>query len=185
MVGLERDKNMASRVNLKMTGDDFKGIKNLKENLAKLRDTKAKVGVFGGRHPGSGESIPDIAMLHEFGSQTARSFSYKGSIIKIKGIPTRSFLRMPLRVKKLKVVGDKEYMKKYVMYALQTGHVNVPLEIMGHQAEAVIQDAFDSQGFGQWDKNMSKAYIAAKGSDTPLIDTGFLRQSVTSKVGKA
>jgi len=176
---------MASRVNLKMTGDDFKGIKNLKENLAKLRDTKAKVGVFGGRHPGSGESIPDIAMLHEFGSQTARSFSYKGSIIKIKGIPTRSFLRMPLRVKKLKVVGDKEYMKKYVMYALQTGHVNVPLEIMGHQAEAVIQDAFDSQGFGQWDKNISKAYIAAKGSDTPLIDTGFLRQSVTSKVGKA
>jgi len=128
---------------LKMTGDDFKGIKNLKENLAKLKSMQAKVGVFGGRHPGSGESIPDIAMLHEFGSQTARSFSYKGSIIKIKGIPTRSFLRMPLRVKKLKVVGDKEYMKKYVMYALQTGHVNVPLEIMGHQAEAVIQDAFD------------------------------------------
>jgi hypothetical protein len=55
---------------------------------------------------------------------------------------------------------------------------------MGHQAEAVIQDAFDSQGFGQWDKNISKVYITAKGSDTPLIDTGFLRQSVTSKVSK-
>ena len=27
-------------------------------------------------------------------------------------------------------------------------------------------------------------YIALKGSDTPLIDTGFLRQSVTSKVSK-
>ena len=38
---------MASRVNLKMTGDDFKGIKNLKENLAKLASQEAKVGVFG------------------------------------------------------------------------------------------------------------------------------------------
>ena len=167
-----------------MTGDDFKGIKNLKENLAKLASMQAKVGVFGGRHPGSGESIPEIANLHEYGSQHERSFNYKGNIIKIKGVPTRSFLRMPLRVKKLKIVGDKEYMKKYVMYALQTGHVNVPLEIMGHQAEAVIQDAFDSQGFGQWDKNINKEYIALKGSDTPLIDTGFLRQSITSKVSK-
>ena len=184
MVGRGRDKVMASRVNLKMTGDDFKGIKNLKENLAKLKSMQAKVGVFGGRHPGSGESIPDIAMLHEFGSQTARSFSYKGSIIKIKGIPTRSFLRMPLRVKKLKVVGDKELMRRYVIYALETGHANVPLEIMGRQAETVIQNAFDSQGFGQWDKNINEEYIKLKGSDTPLIDTGFLRQSVTSKVGK-
>ena len=175
---------MANRVNLKMSGDDFKGIKNLKENLAKLGSMQAKVGVFGGRHPQSGESIPDIAMLHEFGSQRARSFNYKGKHIKIKGVPTRSFIRMPLRTRKLKVVGDKEYMKKYVMYALQTGHVNVPLEIMGHQAEAVIQGAFDSGGYGQWDKNINKEYIALKGSDTPLIDTGFLRQSVTSKVSK-
>ena len=81
MVGLERDNVMTSRVNLKMTGDDFKGIKNLRENLAKLKSMQAKVGVFGGRHPGSGESIPDIAMLHEFGSQTARSFNYKGKHI--------------------------------------------------------------------------------------------------------
>lgn len=167
-----------------MTGDDFKGIKNLKENLAKLKELQAKVGVFGGRHPGSGESIPDIALLHEFGSQRSRSFNYKGKHIKIKGIPTRSFLRMPLRTRRLRVVGDKELMRRYVIYALETGHANVPLEIMGRQAESVIQDAFDSGGYGQWDKNMSPAYIAAKGSDTPLIDTGFLRQSVTSKVGK-
>ena len=173
-----------ANVNIKMSGDDFKGIKNLAENLAKLKGLQAKVGVFGGRHPGSGESIPDIAMLHEFGSQTARSFNYKGQTIKIKGVPTRSFLRMPLTTRKSKVIGDKEEMKKYVIYALQTGHVNVPLEIMGRRAEEVIQDAFDSGGYGQWDKNISKEYIALKGSDTPLIDTGFLRQSITSKLSK-
>ena len=172
-----------ANVNIKITGDDLKGIKNLAENLAKLKNLQEKVGVFGGNYP-NGESIASVALLHEFGSQTPRTFNYKGRPLTIKGVPTRSFLRMPLTTRKSKVIGDKEEMKKYVIYALQTGHVNVPLEIMGRRAEAVIQDAFDSGGYGHWDKNISQEYIALKGSDTPLIDTGFLRQSITSKLSK-
>ena len=174
---------MASRVNIKITGKDLKGIKQLKENLVKLQSLEGKVGVFGGSYP-TGESVPEVAMLHEFGSVTPRSFQYKGQNIKIKGIPTRSFLRVPLRSKKYKIVGDKEEMTKYVLYALHTGHANVPLEILTRRAEAVVQEAFDTQGFGQWDRNISEKYIALKGSDTPLIDTGRLRQSVTSTIGK-
>ena len=76
---------MASRVNLKMTGDDFKGIKNLKENLAKLKALQAKVGIWDqARYPETGERVIDTAMLHEYGSNHSRTFNYKGQNITIK-----------------------------------------------------------------------------------------------------
>ena len=60
--------------------------------------------------------------------------------------------------------------------------------ILGELAQAVgvsaleqIQEAFDTEGFGEWTPN-SPATIRAKGSEMPLIDTGNLRNSITYKV---
>lgn len=174
---------MASRVNLKMTGDDFKGIKNLKENLAKLKALQAKVGVFGGQTP-EGISLPDLAFWHEYGTYNS---------------PARSFIRTPILTRKFKVVGDKEFMKAYVIDALKSGYVHMPLDYMAKNAEALIQEAFATHGWGKWtpnapitihggimrNKKSGKIFrVKGKKSDAPLIDKGYLRQSISSIVGK-
>jgi hypothetical protein len=158
---------MASRVNIKITGKDLKGIKKLKENLAKLQSIEGKVGVFGGSYP-TGESVPEIANTQEFGTTK---------------IPARSFLRMPLHSKRYKIVGDKEFLQRYVIDALQSGFVHMPLDYITKRAESIIQEAFDTRGWGKWAAN-APLTIKLKGSDSPLIDTSRLRQSVSSIVGK-
>lgn len=44
--------------------------------------------------------------------------------------------------------------------------------------ENALDDQFATRGQGQWPKN-SPITIASKGSDSPLIDTGQLRRSIT------
>jgi len=177
---------MASRVNLKMTGDDFKGIKNLKENLAKLKSMQAKVGVWDqARYPETGERVIDVAMLHEYGSNHSRTFNYKGQSITIKnGIPQRSIFRTPIFDHKKRIIHDKEMIKAKVIIALADGNVKEPLEFMAHNAWEIVQEAFETRGFGKWLPNMNKEYIKLKGSTTPLIDTGLLRRLIDKKVTK-
>lgn len=165
----------------KITGDDLKGLKNLMSSLKKLAQYRVKVGVLGGNHI-NGQSLASIAMLHEFGSTTPRTFMYKGQKITVKGIPTRSFLRMPLRLKIKTLSRMDEVDKGMMIRGLETGQVQHPLYRLGLKGVAIVQKAFDSGGFGQWPANISEDYIALKGSDTPLIDTGILRKSIASEV---
>ena len=170
-------------MNWKMQGDDLKGLKNFQANLQKLAQHRVKVGVLGGNTP-TGQPLASVAMLHEFGSETKRSFMYKGRKITINGVPTRSFLRMPLRMKIRTLSKMDEVDKGMLIRGLETGQVQHPLYRLGLKAVAIIQKAFDSGGFGQWPRNISEEYIEMKGSDVPLIDTGLLRQSIASEVYK-
>lgn len=165
----------------KITGDDLKGLKNLAENIKKLARHRVKVGVLGGNHI-DGTSLASIAMLHEFGTQSSRTFTYKGKKIKVKGIPTRSFLRVPLKAKIRTLSKMDEIDKLMILEALKTGHMHFPLYRLGVKGVAIVQKAFDTQGFGQWPANISEEYVALKGSDTPLIDTGILRNAIASEV---
>ena len=64
------------------------------------------------------------------------------------------------------------------------GNVEEPLEFMAFNAWEIVQEAFETRGFGKWLPNMNKEYIKLKGSTTPLIDTGLMRRLVDKQVTK-
>lgn len=171
----------------KFKGEDLKGLKKLKECLEGYKQHYVKVGVLGG-NASDGTPYPTIAMLHEYGSESSRTFMYKGEKITIKGVPTRSFIRMPIRthIKKLKgeTISQGGTVKASLLKDFMHGYTGVALKLMGNYGEEIIQQAFATQGYGQWERNINKKYIELKGSDTPLIDSSGLRKAITSQVEK-
>lgn len=146
------------------------------------------VGIMGGKNnrKDGGVSNADVGFVHEFG--TAK-------------IPKRSFLRMPLFLKSdeiMESVKGAGYLKK-----LGAGNMRAVLSDLGIACEGAIGEAFDSAGFGSWPPNAYSTILRkAKGSlmvrrqkaaedmfeggshTSPLIATGQLRRSITSKVVK-
>ena len=171
------------RINSKITGADLKGIEGLKERVRKLRNTSINIGVFAGNYP-NGESIASVGLIHEFGSVTGRTFNYKGKSVHISGIPQRSWLRMPLKSRRFKVLNDREYLKSILIVALSNDkELDKWLNYIGIEAVQIIREAFLTGGFGKWDNNMNPEYIKLKGSaDSPLLDTSLLVSSVEYKI---
>lgn len=134
-----------------------------------------KVGIIGDKatqeHKGTHKTNAEIGFLNEFGSHTRR-------------IPPRSFLRMPLQlylhsyIKEKKSLSKEEFIK-----SLRNGTQEQFAKKVGIVAEEVVQDAFRTRGFGNWAPNAPYT-IEQKGSDSPLIDTGELRRSISSEVIK-
>lgn len=106
----------------------------------------------------------EIGMLNEFGHDHA---------------PPRSWLRMPLEFKRRDIIKflQSDAVKKLIL----DGKVREVFLKLGLVAEAIIQDGFETSGFGKWIPN-APLTIALKGSAKPLIDTAQLRRSVTSEV---
>lgn len=113
-----------------------------------------------------GLSNATIGMEHEFG-------------VVSKNIPARSFLRMPLNTHGQELMSVLK--GKMVKKSFEKNNIKHIFELIGIKAEAIVQDAFSTAGFGQWASN-SELTIKLKGSDTPLIDTGELRKSIHSRV---
>lgn len=102
-------------------------------------------------------------------------------------IPARSFLRMPLIRNAKTLFEKKDILKKYVKKLILEGKDadaswKEAYRDLGLEAEVIIQQAFEQSGPG-WPPN-SPTTIALKGSDKPLIDTGALRKSISSRVLK-
>lgn len=171
------------RINSKVTGADLDGIQGLKERIKKLKNTIIKIGVFAGNYP-NGESIASVGLIHEFGSVTPRTFTYKGKSVKISGIPQRSWLRMPLKSRKFKVLNDREFLKSILIVAVSNDReLDKWLNYIGIEAVNIIREAFLTGGFGKWADNMNPEYIELKGSaDSPLMDTSLLVSSVEYKI---
>lgn len=111
---------------------------------------------------------PELAAKHEFGI----------------GVPRRSMLRMPLHLKGDAVVkkakeGATEAMKNVAKDGRATA--KKVLTLMGIEAEGVVDEAFETRGFGSWKENAPET-ILLKGSDAPLIDSSQLRRAVDSRV---
>lgn len=107
----------------------------------------------------------EIGLIHELGSLSDH-------------IPRRSFLEMPLTLKMpsySKAFGDQ------IMKAIDTGNIKPAYVNLGIKGEQVVQLAFASSGYGQWDPN-AESTVNKKGSSSPLIDTAQLRRSITSDV---
>ena len=104
-------------------------------------------------------------------------------------IPARSWLQMPLTspegVKLLKEaikanISQDEDLNKYLIENDESFLKDIA-EAIGLTAIMHIQEAFQTDGFGEWKPN-SPFTIAQKGSAKPLVDTGELRKHVTYEV---
>ena len=137
---------------------------------AKIGNTVVRVGI---TDPGQ---VPK-AMLHEFGSYRPITFEEDGKQYTVKGVPARSFLRMPLTLflpkatKEIRIIESDNERLNYEAIANALGEASVE----------VIHEAFESQGFGNWLPHQSKEY--AKDNDNPVLDkTGKLKNSIGYEV---
>jgi phage gpG-like protein len=154
---------------------EFKKLQNFIKYLKKGMPP-VKVGILGdtaGRNSGELNNA-QIGFTNEFGKMTG-----------YPKIPARSFLRMPLQsiYFKEKLRSKKSLSAKEFEKAIATGKADEFSKKVGMVAEETIQEAFSTNGFGNWKENAAYT-IEKKGSSSPLIDTGQLRRSITSKVLK-
>jgi hypothetical protein len=137
---------------------------------ALIADLKEKhyvdIGVFGTAVTPEGMPVAEYGAYNEFGSITRPDHP-----------PKRSFIRMPLQNHNGKIV---EYVGKHAKEHLEAGDVKAIFEDIGIGGESVIQEAFDTRGFGTWKENADST-IERKGSDAPLIDDGTLRHAITHR----
>ena len=156
-------------------------VKGIKVDISKMKalskalgdSFEIRVGILGNKAARKEGEInnAEVGFIQEFGS-------YKNKI------PPRSFLGMPLSLylmeflKKKKGFGTKEVEK-----AAKEGTLLELAKKVGLVAEEVIQEAFATRGFGNWKPNRPST-IKRKGSDSPLIDTGELRRSISSEAKK-
>ena len=145
-------------------------IKVLKEGMPSV-----KVGILGNTNQRTKDTQTnaEIGFTNEFGKMDG-----------YPRIPERSFIRMPLNTYfQPKLETKKSLTGKELEKAMGEGKTVEFATKVGLVAEEVIQEAFATQGFGTWPANADMT-VQLKGSDSPLIDTGQLRRSITSKVIK-
>lgn len=117
-------------------------------------------------HKTSTISNSELGLIQMFGSIT-------------NGIPPRDFLLMPLITKHREII--QAFGSGSIRDAFARGDYKKMFVLLGIKAEEIVQNAFETGGFGQWAPNET-ATINRKGSSSPLIDTGQLRRAVTSDV---
>lgn len=142
-----------------------------------------KVGILGnyaGRTPDetgpkrkdSTVTNPEIGLDHEFGRPSmGRNHP---------ALPERSWLRMPIFTKlpgEIERIGSAA---QWTALLFARGIFGV-LDVVGNAALGVIQDAFNTGGFGTW-AALSPLTIRLKGHARILIETSQLQRSVTYAV---
>ena len=106
-------------------------------NIENNRGAYVKVGLLGGKAARKGDPInnPSLGFEQEFGNMSHH-------------LPARSFLRMPLRdqlPKRMQAIG------KAVWQALiDSKGIRAALQTLGVYGEEVVDEAFDTGGWGQW-----------------------------------
>lgn len=152
---------------------DMSGWKGLEKTL-KNEKYFTRVGILGSNgskeHANSTKTNAEIGEIHELGL--------------VAGIPKRSFLKMPLETKLFSKISAE---KENYYTALKNGKMKKWFEAVGLWAEEIIDEAFATSCFGSWAPN-SPVTISRKTREgsaqkaMPLIDTGQLRNSITSTV---
>ena len=156
---------MAATSNIKI---DLSGLQQLDKFLANQK--RALLGIFQSEDARDDEnSNASIGAKHEFGSFT-------------ENIPKRSWLRVPVEVKAKDITGNAVIAIKNNL--TNPKGVDIVAKSIGAAGLGVIQEAFDTKGFGQWEANSPATVIAKGGKNTPLIDKAELRQAVTFSVEK-
>lgn len=155
---------MSETVTLKVEGLD----KLLKALKAKPPTTR--VGILGDKavREKSKSSNADVGAAHEFGAPA-------------RGIPQRSFLRVPISEKLSKEMENSGALDKKVLAdVIRSGSVLPWMKKIAVLAEGIVSDAFDTAGFGKWKGWKNPNYT--NNANQILVDTQQLRNSITSEV---
>jgi phage gpG-like protein len=132
-----------------------------------------EIGILGKksvREDGGSNDNAYIGAIHELGSYEKKPV-----------IPARSFLLMPLfhkaeQIKKQTAIGAEKLLAK--------GDTMGLLRHLGTAAVRAILEAFATRGFGTWAPNTPGTIKHKKHGDSPLIDTGQLRRSISFRVAQ-
>ena len=154
---------------------NIKALENLVKDLAVKKEVR--VGIFeeNNNRP-DGQSNASIGLDHEFGT------GYEGlEGERIETLAMRSFLREPIfsREKQIEEVANNSF--KEVIEG--NGNLDSVYEAIGEEALHIVKGAFETGGYGNWAK-LSPMTEEKKGNDKILVDQGYLRDSITSKVVK-
>lgn len=150
----------------KITYDDT-GLKQIKKLFGDKNIPSIKVGILGegnSRDDEGGITNAGVGAVHELGL----------------GVPVRSFLRAPLINHYSEFLKKSGFFKKSeeIKASVESNGLKPLFEKMAVVAENVVDEAFNSGGFGEWKpSDMSK-----KKNDQTLVETQQLRESITSEV---
>lgn len=143
---------MAANVRDTITAEGKKFEKLLKE----LGQLEVRIGIQQGEASEEGVDLVDIAMFNELGTVH---------------IPSRPFLRDSVDANADQINSFLQSMKKEI---LRGGSAEDVLKKIGVFQKGLIQEQIVKGNFAP----NSEATIRRKGSDTPLVDTGRMRQSI-------
>jgi phage gpG-like protein len=152
-------------------------VEGLDKMLKALRQKPpiARIGILGDKttrkaKPGE-KRVPtnaEIGAAHEYGSPS-------------KGLPQRSFLRVPIgdrlqkEMEKAGALSKAEFRE-----VMKQGSVVPWLKKIAALAEGIVRGAFDSKGYGLWPSWKDPNYT--NNANQVLVDTTQLRDSITSEV---
>ncbi len=161
------------------------GLSAFKRKLKAADKARVEVGIFSDHNArDDGETNAEVGAKMEFGSfeesvtTTEQEVARGRRPMSWQGNPARSFLHMPINTELPSVLKAE---REELIKSFTEDGPRPMLERVGFMAEAVIQDAFDTGGFGSWPENSEKTK-KWKGSDKPLIDSSQLRESISSRV---
>lgn len=130
--------------------------KQFEKLLKELGQLEVRIGIQQGESSEDGVDLVDIAMFNELGTVH---------------IPSRPFLRDSVDANADQINSFLQSMKKEL---LRGGSAEDVLKKIGVFQKGLIQEQIVKGNFAP----NSEATIRKKGSDTPLVDTGRMRQSI-------
>lgn len=114
-----------------------------------------------------GKNVSEIGAIHEFGSPS-------------RNIPSRSFLRSPIKKNEKKI---EKFIAKRFKKVLEDGlDAFEAIDMVGAKVKAIITRAFKTGNDGDWQplkKPRSGKGRVKAGSKNPLDDTGTLKRAIT------
>lgn len=153
---------------------DKKSIENIKKFLN--GEAQVKIGVLNNEQRPDGFGAVELAMVHEFGSQS-------------RGIPRRSFLFTTMKNYEAQFVKEMEANKQKIEKSISEGNMTEFLGKVGAKWVGYVIETFDKQGPG-W-AVLSERTLAARRSrksgnkaigTNALIDTGAMLRSISYEV---
>lgn len=146
-------------------------IPELNKKVETMANSTVRVGVLdtSGSHEGSeGLTVADVASFMEFGTTDSEG---------LQVVPERSFIRSTIDESRPELREVARKLQAQILTEKQMTPAKA-LGLLGQKLQSLIINKINS-GI---DPELDEKTIARKGSSTPLIDTGQLKQSIRYKV---